>query len=227
MEKTILLIDDEPIQKAVLESLAEHLRTKEGINVCTLYVDPNERGYLSEEQDPDLDKLVSGIEEKLRSLRPDLIVVDYYYGSIPFTGLDVIEKLRSIKKFSKSSLFLISGKRERIIREIFEDEEIATSEKVKKLAKIIDFGVDKFLDKKFKNEAIELLKKKDIKDILPNKLRELGDSKIHLFTPRYRVMTMDQLADMIDANNPEAQGIINEMFDLTLSHYAKINASLQ
>ncbi|MCR9066973.1 MAG: hypothetical protein NXI00_23605 [Cytophagales bacterium] len=227
MEKTLILIDDSPEQKTVLENLAEHLRTKEGINVLTLYVNPNEREYLNEEKDPDLDKLVVGISEKLKGLRPNLIVVDHYYGDSPFTGLNVIEKLRSIKKFSKSSIFLISGKRDKIVREVFEDEDIPTGEKVKKLAKIIDYGIEKFLDKEFKSEAIESLKTRDIKDILPNKLREIDDGRIHVLNPKYKELTMDQLADMIDANDTEAQVIINEMFDLTLSHYVKLNEGLQ
>jgi len=227
MEKIILLIDDSPEQKQVLENLAEHLRTKEGINVLTLYIDPNERDYLNEEKDPDLDKLVSGIEEKLKALRPNLIVVDHYYGETSFTGLNVIERLRSIRKFSKSAIFLISGKRDKIIREVFENNEIPTDEKVKKLAKIIDFGIEKFLDKEFKSEAIESLKARDLKDILPSKLRELDNGKIHVLNPRYREYTMDQLANLIEANNSEAIDVINEMFDLTLSHYVKINEELQ
>ncbi|MBU2914844.1 hypothetical protein [Reichenbachiella agariperforans] len=227
MEKTLLLIDDSPEQKSVLENLAEHLRTKEGINVLTLYVDPNEREYLDEEKDPNLDKLVAGILQKLQGLRPDLIVVDHYYGDSPYTGLNVIEKLRSFKKFSKSSIFLISGKRDKIVREVFEDEKIPTDEKVKKLAKIIDYGIEKFLDKEFKSEAIESLKTRDLNDILSGKLRALDKGKIHVLNPRYREMTMDQLADMIDSNDPEAQNIINEMFDLTLSHYIKFNEGLQ
>lgn len=227
MEKTLLLIDDNREQKAVLENLGEHLRTKEGINVLTLYVDPNERDYLNDEKDPDLEKLVFGIEEKLRGLRPNLIVVDHYYGETSFTGLNVIERLRSIKKFSKSSIFLISGKRDKIVREVFEDDKILTDTKVKKLAKIIDLGIEKFLDKEFKSEAIEFLKNRDLKNILPSKLRELDDGKIHVLTPRYRKLTMDQLADIIDTNDSEAYDIINEMLDLTLSHYVKINEKLQ
>jgi CheY-like chemotaxis protein len=227
MEKTLLLIDDEPIQKKVLENLAEHLRTKEGINVLTLYVDPNERDYLNDEKDPDLDKLVIGITEKLKGLRPNLIVVDHYYGDASFTGLNVIEKLRSIKKFSKSAIFLISGKRDKIVREVFEDEKIPTNERVNKLAKIIDYGIEKFLDKEFKSEAIESLKTRDLKDVLPSKLRELDNGKIHVLNPRYRELTLDQLADMIDVNDSDALGIINEMFDLTLAHYVKINEGLQ
>ncbi|RED91642.1 response regulator [Marinoscillum furvescens] len=227
MDKTLLLIDDEPIQKVVLENLAEHLRTKEGINVLTLYVDPNEREYLNEDQDHDLDKLVTGISGKLKGLRPDLIVVDQYYGEAPFTGLDVIEELRSLNKFSKSSIFLISGKRDQIVREVFEAKNIATEKKVKKLAKIVNYGIEKFLDKEFKNEAIESLKTRDLKDILPSKLREIDDGRIHVLNPKYKELTMDQLADLIDASDSEAQIIINEMFELTLSHYVKLNESLQ
>ena len=35
------------------------------------------------------------------------------------------------------------------------------------------FGIEKFLDKEFKSEAIESLKTRDLKDVLPSKLREL------------------------------------------------------
>lgn len=227
MEKILVLIDDSPEQKMVLESIADHLRTREGINLLTVYVDPNERDYLNDAKDPDLDKLVSGITKKLIELRPNLVVVDYFYGDTSFTGLHVIEKLRTIKKFSKCAIFLISGKRDRIVREIFENQESSSDEKVKRLAKIFDFGIERFLDKEFKSDAIESLKTRDLRDILPNKLREIENGKIHILTPKYKEMTMGELADMIDANDQKAHDVINEMLDLTLSHYVKFNERLQ
>lgn len=227
MEKTILLIDDSREQKAVLESIAEYLRQREGLNVLTLYIDPNERDYLDENKDPDIDKLVYGALEKLRGLRPNLIVVDHYYGDSSFTGIDVIEKLRNQRKLKKCTIFLISGKRDKIVREIFENKDIDTNEKVRKLAKIIDYRIEKFLDKDFKSEAIEILKNHNISDILPAKLREVDDGIIHLFSPTYRELTMEQLADIIESDEIDSHSIINEMLDLTLSHYVKINEELQ
>jgi CheY-like chemotaxis protein len=226
MEKTLLLIDDSPEQKTALESLAEHLRTNDHIKVHTIFVDPNEREYLDDQQNPDLDKLILGIASKLIGLKPNLIVVDQYYGDSSFTGLDVIEKLRSIDKFKKCKIFLISGKRAQIISEVFEGNNSST-EKISKLAKIIDLKIEKFLDKEFKSEAIQSLKTRELNDLLLSKLREADNGKIHVFNPTYNTLDLDQLANLIDANSPRAQEILNEIFDLTLSHYIKFDENLQ
>jgi CheY-like chemotaxis protein len=231
MEKTLLLIDDSPDQKGVLENLSEHLRVREGINISNFYINPNDRPFLNDQKDPDLEKLIQGITQQLIGKKPDLIIVDLYYSDNElFDGLLVIEKLRLITKFRNCKIFLISGKREKVIRDIFENEKKDTKEKVKNLAKIIDFRIEKFLDKNFKDEAIESLKRKNIDNILPSKLRDFekeNEIKINLFSPRFKTLTLEELAEKIESNDPEASQILNEMFELTLSHYINIDEGLQ
>jgi DNA-binding NarL/FixJ family response regulator len=226
MDKTILLIDDSVDQKGVLENLSEHLRRKEGINLITLYINPNERNLLDEEDNPNLENLIQEAVNRLKSNRPSLVVVDYYYSDCDFNGLNVIEKLRSIKKFQKCPIFLISGKRNKIVKEIFQDKELQDSQKVNELSKIINFGINKFLDKEFKSEAIELLKKNNLNEILPIKLRELENGKLHLFKSLHKEIPISELADKIDSDDPETPEIIEEIFEITLSHYLKIDEKL-
>ena len=226
MDKTILLIDDSVDQKSVLENLSEHLRRKEEINLITLYINPNERDLLDEKDNPNLDNLIEAAVKRLRSHRPSLVVVDHYYSDCDFTGLNVIEKLRSIRKFQKCPIFLISGKRNKIVKEIFENKDFSDPQKVSKLSQIINFGINKFLDKEFKSEAIELLKKNNINEILPTKLREFENGKIHLFKGEYKEMTMSELADKIDSDDPKAPEVIEEVLELTLSHYLNIDEAL-
>jgi hypothetical protein len=227
MEKTIVLIDDTQDQKEILTNLVEHLRKKEGINALGEFINPNSKDYWNSSKDPDLDKIINGIREKLTDRRPDLIVVDQYYSDISFTGIDVIEKLRSISKFKNCKIFLYSGNRDKIVREIFENDSLSTGDRVKKLAQIISYKIERFLDKDFKSEAINILKKVDIKDILPTKLRAIENGKINLFSSKYNQLTMAELADMIESNNPETSQILDEIFELTLSHYVKIDEGLQ
>ena len=229
MEKTLLLVDDSREQKEVLDNLAEYVRRNEGINVLNLYIDPNDRPFLDDSSDPDLDKLINGIKDKTSTLRPALIIVDQYYsGNDKYQGLDVIERLRTVPKFRNCQLFLISGNRDRIIREIFENDG-TPHEKVKKLAKLLMLGIDRFLDKNFRDEAIDILKRKSIQEILPARLREFEkdkDVKLNLFTPKYKALPMAELADMIDGNHIEAPHILNEMIELTLAHYQRIDENL-
>lgn len=227
MEKSLLLVDDSADHIAVLENISNHLREKEGINLSTYYLNPNDRVFWDEEKDPDLDLLVQGVKKELSTILPSLIVVDYYYSGADFNGLNLIEKLRESSKFRKSPIFLISGRREAIVREIFA-KEIKESRKVAELSKILKLRIEQFLDKSFKNEAIEVLKRISVSDSLPEKLREYEDKMVnlHLFSPRYRKLSVEELADMIDSDSDQAHEILNELFDLTLNHYINIDGKL-
>lgn len=230
MDKALLLIDDGHDHLRVLDNIANHLLRNESINLTTKYIDPNNRKYLDEEQDPSIQKLIEGIKEKLDSIKPDLIVVDQFYsGNNDYKGLDVIEELRKINKFKKCEFFLISGKRNAIVRDIFAAPGDTDETKVKRLAKIIDLKITSFLDKNFKDEAIGLLKKRNLNEILPSKLRNYeGENKsIHRFSPKYSKLKFEELADMIEGDSIEVSEILDEMFDLTLSHYSNINEKLQ
>ncbi len=230
MERAVLLIDDGKEQKQVLKNIKTHLNVSESINLTTRFINPNDREFWDEFKDPDINKLIEGINKELRSIKPSLVVVDQFYsGNDKFKGLDVIERLRTISKFKNCSIFLISGKRDAIIREIFTSVTFSDTEKVNKLAKIIGFKIDRFLDKNFKDEAIKLLKKSNLEAILPTKLRnyEGENAVINNFSPKYNTLTFEELAGKIEDSDEEVPRILDEIFDLTLSHYVKINEKLQ
>lgn len=231
IEKVLIVIDDSPEQKKVTESIAEHLRRKEQINTLPIYINPNDRPYLDDLKDPNLDNLISGIISKVTNLKPSLVIIDLYYSDNEiYNGLDVVKKLRELAKFKKSTIFLISGKREKVVREIFLAPDKADAEKVKKLAQIIDYRIERFLDKNFKDQAIESLKRINLNEVIPTKLREFEEDKkvrINLFSPKFKSLTLKELADKIELDDPEGPTIINEMLDLTLAHYQNIDAKLQ
>lgn len=230
MEKALLLIDDGRDHLSVLNNIKAHLKREEGISLTTKYVNPNNRTYLNQDQDPDITILVNGIIQKLKSIKPDLIIVDQFYsGNDDFQGLDVIRELRQVNKFKQCDFFLISGKRDAIVRDIFTRNSNTDSEKVKKLAKIIELKINSFLDKNFKSEAISLLKQKGLDNILPQKLRSYEDDNavINSFSPKFSQLTFEKLAEIIEGKEEKASDILDEMFDLTLSHYIKVNEKLQ
>lgn len=229
MEKALLLIDDTKEYVGVLGNISNHLSRRESVNVTTKYLDPNSRDYFDENKDPSLSKVLSGISKKLTSLKPSLIIVDQYYsGNDNFDGLKIIEELRKISKFKTCPIFLISGKRDKIVRDIFSVEGINDKAKVKQLSKIISFKIDQFLDKNFRDEAIALLKNNNISDILPTKLREFENenAQINIFSPKHRVHSFSELAGLIENNHPDSETILDEIFDMTLSHYIALNEKL-
>lgn len=229
MEKTLLLIDDSQDHIDVLDNIKSHLRTNESIDLITKYINPNDRAFWNEERDPDINKLIVGIQMVLKSIKPNLIIVDQFYGSNDkFKGIDVIQRLRDIPKFQKCSFIIISGRREQIIRDIFETEGLNATTKVNNLSKLINLKIDSFLDKDFKSAAIQYLKHSKLDEILPEKLRnyEGENTVINCFTPKYSTLTFSELADKIEGDAPEAKEILDEMFGLTLSHYFSIDEKL-
>ncbi len=226
MEKIVLLIDDTLSQKDVLKGLVDKIRRNEGINVIGHFINPNNREFWNDDKDPTIDKLIEGITSKLTDSSVDLIIVDQFYSDIPFKGTDVIEKLRAIPKFKSSEVFLYSGNRKKIVRNILTDID-EDEKKVSALAKLINLKISQFLDKDFESEAIRNLKRVRLNNVLPAKLRNIEDGQIQVFSPRYQEVSMGQLADMIESNDPQAENILNEIFDLTLSHYIKLNEGLQ
>jgi len=164
MEKSILLVDDGVEHIQTLESIKSYLSENESTTLVTKYINPNDREFLDDDLYPDLGKLIRGILTKLHSIKPNLIVVDQYYSdNIRYKGLEVVEKLREISKFQKCSIFIISGNRKKIVKEIFEGD-LEESEKVNRLAKLINLKIDGFLDKDFKDEAIKQLKQRKLRD---------------------------------------------------------------
>ena len=229
MEKALLLIDDTKEYIGVLGNISNHLSKRESVNVTTKYLNPNSRDYFDENKDPSLYKVLLGVSKKLSSLKPSLIIVDQYYsGNDNFDGLKIIEELRKLSKFKTCPIFLISGKREKIVRDIFSIEGVRDKEKVKQLSKIISFNIDQFLDKNFKDEAIALLKKNNITDILPAKLREFENenAQINTFFPKHKIQSFSELADLIETYHPNSATILDEIFDMTLSHYIDLNEKL-
>jgi len=227
MEKTLLLIDDSKELEASLDTLKAHMKSSESIILHPYYINPNDREFWNNEDDrvPNLNKLIQGINSTRHSMKPDLILVDHFYGAdVKFNGFDVIKKLREIPKFKKCSIFIISGKREQIVRDLVMDE----AEMVKSLSNIISLQIDGFFDKDFRAEAIRLLKQSKLENILPTKLRDYdGDNAVvNCFTPKYKTLTFSELADKIEGDAPEAKEILDEMFGITLSHYANINEKL-
>lgn len=227
MEKVLLLIDDQNEHLVVLDNIKSILKT-ESILLINKYINPNDRIFWDDNRDPDINKLISGIINELNSLKPNLIIIDQYYSdNNKYKGIDVISRLREIPKFQKCSIFLISGNRRRIIKEIF-NSNITDDDKVAQLAKIINLKIDSFLDKDFKSEAIKHLKLTKLNDILPTKLRnyEGENAIINKFSPKYRTLKFSELADIIESDSTEAKEILDEIFGLTLSHYVEINEKL-
>ncbi len=229
MERTLLLIDDRQEHLSVLDNIKSNLRSNRSINLSTKYLNPNDRKFWNENRDPDIAKVIEGIKSKLSSLKPNLILVDQYYSdNIFFKGTDIIQQLRNIPKFKECPIFIISGSRNKIVKDIFENEGDHQSDTVSNLAKLINLRINKFLDKEFKGEAIEELSKVKVDDILPTKLRnyEGENAIINRFSPRYQTLTFTELADKIENYDLETGAILDEMFELTLSHYVSINEKL-
>lgn len=230
MTKGLLLIDDGTEHIGVLTNISDYLRANEQIDISTFHINPLDQPYWDENRDPSMGNVISAVKNKLSTYSPGLIIVDQYYSDVTsFDGILLISKPREISKFKTCPIFLISGKRDKIVRDIFSDNDKSDRDKVNELSKIIGYGINRFLDKTFRDEAIEVLKNKDLNSVFPEKLREYEnqDLKIKRFTPKYSEITLSELADYISSGNSEAFNILEEMFELTLSYYVNVNDDLE
>lgn len=232
MERALLLIDDESSTlRQVLTNVCDTLK-RDNIIVKHFDINPLDRKFYDLKSDPDIDLVVEAAFVAVKNYKVGLVIVDHYYSDASFNGLAIINKLRENKKFKSCPIFLTSGKRDRIVADIFDTSSKTREDKVQELSKLISNNITRFLDKNFKDEAIESLKRPTLEEILPIKLREfenVGSSskKLQLFDPKRRSITYGELADKIESNDPESRRILDEIFDLTLSHYSTIDEKLQ
>lgn len=228
MNRIVVLIDDEPTVAGGLDIIKENLKRK-NIDVISHYINPIDDDFCNDDDDPILIKVIDGIKSCLKGVQPNLFIIDLSYsGGSEFDGLDLIESLRDLKKFKNTPILLSSGKRKAVVKKIFGNEDLTEIEKVNELAKLIDYKIDGFIEKNYKDEAIKLLQKVKIDDLLPSKLRnfECETANINIFSPILNTLTFSELADEIEGNEPIATEILNEMLDMTLSNYVEIDEKL-
>jgi len=229
MEKVILLVDDENESTAVLDGIKSNLKTN-NINVVAKYINPVDREFWDKNKDPQLDLVIKGIESSLKGKKAHLIIIDQYYSEgCDFTGLCIINRIRSIRKFKNTPIFLASGKRDKIVRTIFNNEVADENDKVDELSKLLNYKIEGFLDKDYRSKAIEFLKKETHNDILSTKLREYEDKGfyIHTFEGAHRKLHIKNIVNKIDENDTGVNIILREMIDLSLAHYINIEDELQ
>lgn len=224
MEKSILLIDDSKDHIGILDVLVASLKKNEQIDLISKYINPIDRTVWDDEGDPQLAIVIKKIVDDLLTIKPDLLIVDQYYSGVGFTGLDIIEELRKINKFKYCKIFLISGKREKIVRDVFENKKMSDKDKVEALSKIINFGITRFLDKSFQSEAIETLKRRQIHEIIPRKFMETENKDIIIpkLTRGNGKIRLGELALKIEENSLEGEQIFSEMIDLSVAFYSKV-----
>lgn len=222
-DRVIIVIDDNDETKTVEEKVVQQLK-KEGIKVKPIVINPSTRELSSDDSDIDLSKVLNKIRTEISGHHIDVIACDYELSDDTVTGLTIIDKLRNELR-KKCPVLLYSGKVDKVVRDIFDNQVANDADKRKKLEKLIRCNITTFVDRpNYPNEIIRNLKKVDIASVLVRKLREYGSKKI-ISIETFNSHTLNQLAEKIEAGQADEK-LIAEIIELTLAHYISIDENI-
>lgn len=228
VEKNCLLIDDEigPQKRIFASSVALPLK-RDGIHVNLIPIDTTEKELQSEER-IDIKKLKEYIEERIKTLKIDVVACDYELASDSINGIEVVKIIRELRK--KVPIFLYSGKYQKIITDILtkfdkEDPEslgICTHH----IRQIYNSNIKDFLERNdYPSTLVGFFRNQEVtkEDVLVEKLREYPELPFRSCFPRFDGKILSEIADEVEKETKKGQDFIEELTEQTVAYMIKIN----
>lgn len=213
--RKILLIDDEP-QDNSLEKIVNGVKDRLVIEYQQIEV--FHENFLDGEANLVPDKLYEAIEAALKSVRYDLILVDYSYGDdVPIDGLDIIKQIR--KKHQKDDVILYSANQKEIISKVVGDnlKESSQEKIVAGINELMNFRIAKIVSRPAMDSEVIAYLKMDTTfspyGFIINVLRENRDKVFKSCYPRLSGKTYGEIADLLDSGE---NGMGNEWLSAIL-----------
>ena len=213
--RKILLIDDEP-QDNSLEKIVNGV--KDRLVIEHQQIEVFHENFLDAEANLVPDKLYEAIEAALKSVRYDLILVDYSYGDdVPIDGLDIIKQIR--KKHQKDDVILYSANQKEIISKVVGDnlKESSQEKIVAGINELMNFRIAKIVSRPAMDSEVIAYLKTDTTfspyGFIINVLRENRDKVFKSCYPRLSGKTYGEIADLLDSGE---NGMGNEWLSAIL-----------
>lgn len=224
--KRLLYIDDNKI-----DSQIENLRAKlkrQGYELNESFLHLNENFMMKDPQTGetilDKAKIQSHINENYINDNFDIVASDYDFKDKNLDGFELLkwiknESVSKKHKIRKAKFCLYSAEQDKVAK-IFN-----TPEQVKKLIKL---RIDDFIDRtRIPDEITQILLAPQnsyyFKDHLINYLEKFGDEKFKSTFPKFKGMTLAEIAHEIDKDLPNGIEFQKYLVELTVAHLIEIN----
>lgn len=224
--KRLLYIDDNKI-----DSQIENLRTKlkrQGYELKEIFLHLNEDFIMKDTQTGetvlDKSKIQAFINENYINDNFDIVASDYDFKDKNLDGFELLkwiknESISKKHKLRRAKFCLYSAEQDKVAK-IF-----STPEQVKKLIKL---KIDDFIDRtRIPDEITQILlapqKSYYFKDHLISYLEKFGDEKFKSTFPKFKGMTLTEIAHEIDKDLPNGIEFQKYLVELTIAHLLEIN----
>ena len=224
--KRLLYIDDNKI-----DSQIENLRTKlkrQGYELKETFLHLNEDFIMKDTQTGetvlDKSKIQAFINENYINDNFDIVASDYDFKDKSLDGFELLKWLKNESiskkhKLRRAKFCLYSAEQDKVAK-IF-----STPEQVKKLIKL---KIDDFIDRtRIPDEITQILlapqKSYYFKDHLISYLEKFGDEKFKSTFPKFKGMTLTEIAHEIDKDLPNGIEFQKYLVELTIAHLLEIN----
>jgi hypothetical protein len=224
--KRLLYIDDNKI-----DSQIENLRTKlkrQGYELNETFFHLNESFMIKNTQTKEtiLDriKIQAFINENYMNENFDMVASDYDFKDKSIDGFELLKWIKNEStskryKLRRAKFCLYSSEQDKVAKEF------STPEQVKKLIKL---KIDDFIDRtRIPDEITQILiapqKSYYFKAHITSYLEKFGDERFKSVFPKFKEMTLAQIADEIDKDLPKGIEFQKYLAELTVAHLIELN----
>lgn len=224
--KRLLYIDDNKIDSQI-ENLRNKLK-RQGYDLNETFIHLNDAFMMKNPENGktllDKAKIQSFITDNYLNQNFDIVASDYDFKDENLDGFELLkwiknESVSKKHKIRRAKFCLYSAEQDKVAK-IF-----STPEQVKKLIKL---KIDDFIDRaRIPDEISQILiapqKSYYFKEHIINYLEKFGDKTFKSTYPKFKGMTLSEIAHEIDKDLPNGIEFQNSLVELTVAHLIELN----
>lgn len=226
-QKRCILVIDDKSQSAVIKGFKSKYSKDFDLDFIAIRTGAAELKK-DDSEDLDIDKLKTEIESKIKGKHLDIALSDFELECPYFTGLDAVDLVHKIRK--NVSFFVYSGNWNEVIKSVVGQEykKASIEELVGGVNKLLNSQVIDCIDRTdYQDILIDYLNKEKGNSIeyqLATSLRVNGEMKFESCFPKFKGMTFNEIADMIECHSDaRSDEWIKAILVQTIAYLVKVN----
>ena len=226
-QKRCILVIDDKSQSAVIKGFKSRYSKDFDLDFIAIRTGAAELKK-DDSEDLDIDKLKTEIESKIKGKHLDIALSDFELECPYFTGLDAVDLVHKIRK--NVSFFVYSGNWNEVIKSVVgqEYQKASIEELVGGVNKLLNSQVIDCIDRTdYQDILIDYLNKEKGNSIeyqLATSLRVNGEMKFESCFPKFKGMTFNEIADMIECHSDaRSDEWIKAILVQTIAYLVKVN----
>ncbi len=226
-QKRCILVIDDKSQSAVINGFKSKYSNDFDLDFIAIRTSAAELKK-DDSEDLDIDKLKTEIESKIKGKHLDIALSDFELECPYFTGLDAVDLVHKIRK--NVSFFVYSGNWNEVIKSVVgqEYQKASIEELVGGVNKLLNSQIIDCIDRTdYQDILIDYLNKEKGNSIeyqLATSLRVNGEMKFESCFPKFKGMTFNEIADMIECHSDaRSDEWIKAILAQTIAYLVKVN----